>query len=106
MKVLNLGFLLSNDGIHFREPIPDHVFIPRGEDGSWYERGLLHGQGFENIGDQTFIYYGSWDISQENRRPPQIGVVTLPRYRVAFLSARDPVPAQFTSQPIVNESSR
>jgi hypothetical protein len=103
---MDLGFLLSNDGIHFREPIPDHVFIPRGEDGSWDERGLLHGQGFEDMGDQTFIYYGSWDISQENRRPPQIGVVMLPRDRIASLSLRDPVPAHCTSQPIANDPSR
>lgn len=103
---MDLGFLVSNDGIHFREPIADHVFIPRGADGAWDERGLIHGQGFENIGEQTFIYYGSWDISQENRRPPQVGVVMLPRDRLAFLSLRDPVPAQFTSQPVPNDPFR
>lgn len=103
---MDLGFLVSNDGIHFREPIPDQVFLPRGADGEWDERGLIQGQGFENIGDRTFIYYGSWDISQVRRRPPQIGLATLPRDRFAHLSTRDPVASQFTSMPVPNTGAR
>lgn len=103
---MDLGFLVSNDGIHFREPVADHPFIRRGADGEWDERGLLHGQGFENIGDRTFMYYGSWDISQVNKRPPQIGLATLPRDRFAHISMRDDVPAQFTSAAIPNTGPR
>ena len=33
---MDLGFLISNDGLYFREPEPDFVFIPKGPpDGSW-----------------------------------------------------------------------
>jgi len=99
---MDLGFLVSNDGIHFREPVADHSFIPRGDDGEWDERGLIQGQGFENIGDRTLLYYGSWDISQTNKRPPQIGIATFPRDRFASLSMRDDVATQFTSMPIEN----
>jgi len=103
---MDLGFLVSNDGIHFREPIADHAFIRHGADGEWDERGLIQGQGFENIGDRTFIYYGSWDISQTNKRPPQIGLATLPRDRFAHLAMRDKVASQFTSMPIANTGPR
>ncbi len=103
---MDLGFVVSNDGIHFREPIADHPFIRRGTDGEWDERGLIQGQGFENIGDLTFIYYGSWDISQVNKRPPQIGLATLPRDRFAHLSMCEDLPTQFTSIAIMNTGPR
>jgi len=103
---MDLGFLVSSDGLHFREPIPDVALLAHGPDGAWDERGLLNGQGFEQVGDETFLYYGSWDISQESRRPPQIGLARLPRDRFAGLSPRDPLPAQVTSQPIPNSRPR
>lgn len=96
---MDLGFLVSNDGIHFREPVHDHVFIPAGADGEWDQRGLIHGQGFENVGDRTFIYYGAWDVSGGGKGTSGIGLATLPRDRIAALSTRDPGDGQFTSRP-------
>ncbi|MGH8017730.1 MAG: hypothetical protein ACREIA_05470 [Opitutaceae bacterium] len=98
---MDLGFLVSNDGIHFREPIADHIFIPAGPDVTWDQRGLIHGQGFENVGDQTYIYYGNWDLSGD-RRACGIGLAILPRDRFASLSLRDPGEGMFTSRPLVN----
>lgn len=102
---MDLGFLVSNDGIHFREPVHDLVFLPAGGDGEWDQRGLIHGQGFENVGDRTFIYYGNWDPSGQLRQCG-IGLATLPRDRFAALSPRDPGESQFTSMPLVNSGPR
>jgi hypothetical protein len=103
---MDLGFLVSNDGMHFREPIADHVFIPAGTDRDWDARGLLHGQGFENVGDQTYIYYGSWDVSGVTRRPGAVGLAILGRDRLAFLSTRDPLDGGCTSKPLENVRPR
>jgi hypothetical protein len=84
---IDLGFLVSNDGVHFREPAHESVFLARGEDGAWDQGGLLQGQGFENIGDQTFIYYGAWDprIWQGSPRRGGVGIAILERDRFAHL---------------------
>ena len=84
---IDLGFLLSNDGVHFREPAHERIFLKRGEDGAWDQGGLLQGQGFENIGDQTFIYYGTWDPRIWQGSPPRggVGIATLERDRFADL---------------------
>ncbi len=84
---IDLGFVMSNDGVHFREPMVEHTLINRGADGEWDQGGLLQGQGFENVGDQTWIYYGAWDPRGWEASPPRggIGIVTLPRDRFADL---------------------
>lgn len=99
---IDLGFVISNDGVHFREPMVEHTFIHRGADGDWDEGGLLQGQGFENVGDETWIYYGAWDPRDWESSPPRggIGMVTLPRDRFADLivdeSTRGPGDYQMT----------
>ena len=98
---MDLGLLVSNDGIHFREPVPDRVIIPAGPDGTWDQRGLLHGQGFENTGDETFIYYGSWDISGGGGKGA-IGLAAMRRDGLGYLSTYQPGGAQFTTTPILN----
>ncbi len=60
--IINQGFVISNDGIHFREPAHEFVFLKVGPDGTWDEGGSMQGQGFENVGDKTYIYYGSGDL--------------------------------------------
>lgn len=84
---IDLGFVLSNDGLHFREPAHEWTFLKRGEDGAWDQGGLLQGQGFENIGAQTFIYYGAWDPRHWKDAPPRggVGIATLPRDRFGDL---------------------
>jgi len=84
---IDLGFVASNDGIIFREPMQDWAFIKRGEDGEWDQGGLLQGQGFENVGEETRVYYGGWDPRSWESSPPRggVGIVTLPRDRFADL---------------------
>ncbi len=85
---IDLGFVLSNDGLNFREPENEWTFLERGKDGAWDQGGVLQGQGFENIGEQTFVYYGSWDPRVTGGREVArggIGIAMLPRDRFAAL---------------------
>lgn len=90
-RSMDLGFLLSNDGIHFEEPLRDYVFIERGRAGAWDEGGLLQGQGFMNIKDSTYIAYGSWDMTKPNY-PPRggVGLVKLRRDGFGYLAPKNP----------------
>ena len=94
---VDLGFVISNDGIHFREPVPDFVFVRAGDSGQWDEDGLQQGQGFENVGEKTYLWYGQLSQSQVPTRTGLpwapiggIGLVTLDRDRFGSLSVRDP----------------
>ena len=81
---IDLGFHVSNDGIYFREPAYEWTFLRRGENGAWDQGGLLQAQGFENVGDKTYIWYGAWDPRTRDPRGG-VGLATLPRDRVADL---------------------
>ena len=84
---IDLGFALSNDGLTFREPAHEWTFLERGKDGDWDQGGVLQGQGFENIGDQTCIYYGTWDPRHWKDTPERggVGIALLPRDRFGDL---------------------
>lgn len=85
---IDLGFVLSNNGVHFRQPLHEWTFLERGKDGAWDQGGLLQGQGFENVGNETFIYYGAWDPRHWQGSPPRggVGIVMLPRDRFGSLT--------------------
>ena len=62
----DLGLVVSNDGLHFREPVKGRAYI-RHEDspvtpvpGKDYNTILCQGHGILNVGDQTRIYHGRW----------------------------------------------
>jgi hypothetical protein len=95
-----LGFLVSNDGIHFREPQPDFAILEPGPDGAWDQHGLIHGEGFENVGDQTYIYYGAWDLSSKGDPPGAVGLATMRRDGFGFLSVRRDGDALLTTIPL------
>ncbi|HYF36084.1 MAG TPA: hypothetical protein VD994_12390, partial [Prosthecobacter sp.] len=84
---IDLGFVVSNDGISFREPAHEWTFLKRGEDGAWDQGGLIQAQGFENIGGQTLIYYGAWDPRFWKVAAPRggVGIAVLPRDRFGDL---------------------
>lgn len=84
---IDLGLVISNDGNQFREPAHEWTFIRRGEDGQWDQGGVIQGQGFENIGAETFIYYGAWDPRHWQEAPPRggVGIAVLPRDRFGDL---------------------
>lgn len=81
---VDLGLVISNDGLNFREPEHEWTFLRCGEDGDWDQGGVLQGQGFENVGDETFLYYGAWDPRGTGGSPvPRggVGIAVLPRDR-------------------------
>ena len=68
---MDLGLVVSNDALHYREPIPDFRMVTAGEDGfyhlpaefSFKHSALVQGQGFENVGDETLFWYAPWPES-------------------------------------------
>ena len=85
----DLGLVVSNDGIHYREPVKGHVFLSRFDsvpppiEGKHYPTALCQsGNSIINVGDETRIYHGRW------RNTPsavdyyvELGLATLPRDR-------------------------
>lgn len=107
-RTIDLGFLISNDGLYFREPQTEWTMLHRGPDDAWDQGGLLQGQGFANVGDKTYLYYGAWDprpggIDPGDTYPPRggVGLLTLDRDRFGSLSPRDDSgPAEFITAAI------
>jgi len=102
---IHLGLVSSVDAIYFREPSPDFIFAEAGKPGAWDSGGLLQGQGFENIGDETFIWYGSWDLTASGgtqvyldrdmlESHGDIGVLKLRRDGFGYAAVRDPKTAR------------
>ena len=76
--VMDLGLIVSNDALHYREPIPDFAFIPsQWEEGQDPGTGpaLAQGQAMCNLGDQTMLWYGLW-------RGNDVRLATWPRDRI------------------------
>lgn len=82
---IDLGLVVSNDGIHFREPVADFKVIPRGKDGEWDNIALLQGHSFANVGDQTYLWYSHWDCEGQFRSQ-EIGLATMRRDGFGYLS--------------------
>lgn len=85
----DISLVVSNDGIHFREPVKGHVFISRFDsptppiDGKSYPTALCQsGNGILNVGDETWIYHGRWrNGPYGSERWEEIALATLPRDR-------------------------
>ncbi len=84
---IDLGLVVSNDGIHFREPVPNFKIIERGKPGEWDDVALLQGHAFVNEGDKTMIWYSHWDTSGK-LKSMEIGLATLRRDGFGSLSAQ------------------
>ncbi len=85
---IDLGLVISNDGIHFREPVPNFKIIARGEPGAWDDTALLQGHAFVNHRDKTMIWYSHWDTSGK-LKTMEIGLATLRRDGFGYLSAQE-----------------
>ncbi len=69
---MDIGLLVSHDGIHYQEPIPDFKIIETHEEG-WNGPNPLgdpprfaQGQGIVNLGNQSITYYGIWGRGGDN----------------------------------------
>lgn len=77
---MDLGIVVSNDALHYREPVPDFKIIPaREEIGSPPGRGpsISHGQGMLNWGEKTMLWYELWGLGD-------IRLATWPRDRLGY----------------------
>jgi len=82
---IDLGLAISNDGVHFREPVPGFTFLKHGQEGQWDAIALLQGHAFANVGEKTYIWYSHWD-TEEKFRSQEIGLATLRRDGFGYLS--------------------
>ena len=96
----DLGLVVSNDGIRFREPgaTPGRVFIDRTESPVTAATGrsdntiLCQGNGILNVGDETLIYHGRWrNVGQKAEEIvahyyAEVALATLPRDRWGCLA--------------------
>jgi hypothetical protein len=77
MVTMDIGLIVSDDAIHFHEPIKDFRIVPGNEEGetvvhtfnprtggagggSLFGLALMQGQGWENLGDHTLYWYNVW----------------------------------------------
>jgi hypothetical protein len=89
----DLGLVVSNDGIGFREPVKGFVWLDRHESphtpvaGHDYNTCLCQGNGILNVDDKTLIYHGRWLNAEdangviEAHYSAEIGLATLDRDR-------------------------
>jgi len=91
----DLGLVVSNDGIRFRElaATPGHVFIHRDQSpvtpvpGRAFNTILCQGNGILNVGDETRIYHGRWrNVGQRAEDiaahyGAEVALATIPRDR-------------------------
>jgi hypothetical protein len=81
----DIGFIVSNNALNFREPLPDFKMIPSFEEPDRAEQRLIQGQGFQNIGDRTLVYYGIWP-EMDRSSPTGVRVATWERDRLGYYS--------------------
>jgi hypothetical protein len=83
---MDLGLVVSNDGMHFREPIPDFPMMPSFEESELSVNNrapsVCQGQGMANIGDKTLYWYEAWGTGL-------VRVATWERDRLGFFNAYD-----------------
>lgn len=93
----DLGLLVSNDGVTFREPVKGNIFISEKESPVTPVPGvadptiLCQANGILNVGDETLIYHGRWRNATvtKNNYYAEVALATLPRDRWGSLALAD-----------------
>ena len=85
---MDLGLLVSQDAMHYREPVPDFKIVPCFEEFPLLNPGLGAGSKImqcasANIGERTFHFYSTWEYPGRG----MVRVATWPRDRLGFFSA-------------------
>ena len=107
---MDIGLVVSNDGLHFREPIADFRIIAAYESPEMegvpvhHGRAVTMGQGFANVDDRTCVWYGAWG----GGGPHGVRLATWPRDRLGYLEIIPRydgvhgtwVPPQFVTAPV------
>src|SRR5262249_11338195 len=90
----DLGLVVGNDGLFFREPVKGHVWLrsmdspctPAAGTDRQYHTILCQCPGIINVGDTTRIYHGRWLMAWGKDVPVEhyggdVGLATIPRDR-------------------------
>jgi len=93
----DLGLVVSNDGVVFREPVPGAVYIAGDESPATPVPGvqdptiLCQANGILNVGETTYIYHGRWRNATETKDNyyAEVGLATLPKDRWGALHLAD-----------------
>ncbi len=86
----DLGLFISNDGLHFREPIPGFKLIPRGMEGQWDGGSVVPAHAFVDTPEHTYLYYGGWDNGMcFDTAAGDVGLAFWRRDGFGFLRIRD-----------------
>jgi hypothetical protein len=99
LVTMDLGLVLSHDGVGYSEPIPGFRFVAaREQPGSpdAVSPALVQGQGMENAGDETLYWYSLWRGTEGSG----VRLVTWPRDRFGHLRAFHSVDARAISNPV------
>jgi len=97
---IDLGMVISNDAIHYREPVRNFVAVHHGTADEWDYPAVLQSNGFANTATQTLIWYSHWNTNAPDmlpalpaplppelaRHPYGVGLLTLPRDRFGYFS--------------------
>ena len=111
----DLGLVISNDGIHFREPVAGHVFISRNDSAppphpsKDFPTILCQGNGILNVGDETLIYHSRWRNIPIAASPEdhcnEVALATLPRDRWGAVGLIPPLEGNKASPKGATEGS-
>ncbi|QDU82330.1 hypothetical protein Pla110_40850 [Polystyrenella longa] len=105
----DLGLVVSNDGVQFREPIKDNIYISSEESPVTPVPGIIdptilcQANGILNVGDQTLIYHGRWRNATITGKDyyAEVALATLPRDRWGSLQlTEEATSGSILSQPI------
>lgn len=112
---MDLGFVVSNDAIHYREPVPRFSMLVHGAPGAWDSEALLQATAYHNTDTETLIWYSHWNTSTPNPPPiqedlrdrphGQIGLARLPRDRFGYL-ARTPGEIRYNEVTAISKPLR
>lgn len=97
---IDLGMIISNDAIHYREPVRNFVMVHHEDPDAWDSNAVLQANAFANTNTQTLIWYSHWYTNRPDTIPPlptalddvntrkadAIGLLTLPRDRFGYFS--------------------
>jgi hypothetical protein len=109
MVTMDIGMIVSDDAIHFREPIPDFRMVPGNEEGetvvhtlnprtqgagggSLFGLALMQGQGWENLGDFTLYWYNVWSQGR-------VRLATWPRDRLGYFKVGTELGSKLAQKP-------
>ena len=80
----DIGLVISQDGISWREPAPCQSFIRRGDVGSWDAGGVVQGQGLVQKNGKMHVYYTGTSIGNSLFSKMNIGRVTFSENRFGY----------------------